>query len=62
MKGFLRYRNAVAHGADISSEEKVTQDVYSKYRKLVNDLMDEIFDKMRMALAKKQYLKEAPTL
>lgn len=39
MSAFLRYRNAVAHGGDISNEEIITQDVYSRYRSLVKDLM-----------------------
>ena len=57
MKTFLRYRNAVAHGGDISSEEKVTQEVYSKYKKLVLDLMYEIQNKMSDGLSNKTYLK-----
>lgn len=57
MKTFLRYRNAVAHGGDISSEEKVTQEVYGKYKKLVLDLMYEIQNKMSDGLSNKTYLK-----
>lgn len=55
---FIRYRNGVAHGGDISSEEKVTQDVYSKYRKLVNDLMYAMHDKFIEGIQRQTYLKE----
>lgn len=39
MDDFLRYRNSISHGGDISSEEVVTQLVFSKYRVLIRDLM-----------------------
>ncbi len=55
---FLRYRNGVAHGGDISSEEKITQDVYEKYRKLVNDLMYALHDKFLEGIANQTYMKE----
>ncbi len=55
---FIRYRNGVAHGGDISSEEKVTQDVYSRYRKLVNDLMYAMHDKFMEGIQRQTYLKE----
>ena len=54
---FIRYRNGVAHGGDISSEEKVTQKVYSKYRKLVGDLMYELHDKFMDGIQNKTYIK-----
>lgn len=54
---FLRYRNSVSHGGDISSEEKVTQDVFTKYKNLVLDLMFEIQAKMIESIINKQYLK-----
>lgn len=57
LKTFLNYRNGVAHGGDISSEEKVTQTVYLKYKKLVSDLMYEILNKMMTGLNNKTYLK-----
>lgn len=57
MNDFLKYRNSVAHGGDISSEVKVTQEVYSKYKKLVVDLMYEILNKMIEGLEEKKYLK-----
>jgi hypothetical protein len=57
MKTFLRYRNSVAHGGDISSEEKVTQEIYNVYRKLVIDLMNAIYDKMIKGLENQTYLK-----
>lgn len=56
LKTFLRYRNSVAHGGDVSAEEKVTQDVYTKYKKLVTDLMYEIQDRMTSGLKQKTYL------
>ncbi len=57
LASFLRYRNGVAHGGDISSEEKVTQEVYVKYKNLVTDLMYEICFKMITGLENKTYLK-----
>ncbi|HQT23988.1 MAG: hypothetical protein B7X86_14420 [Sphingobacteriales bacterium 17-39-43] len=54
---FLRYRNGVAHGGDISSEEKVTQEVFDRYKKLVLNLMYEIQIKMNEAQRNTQYLK-----
>lgn len=57
MKSFLRYRNGIAHGGDITSEEKITQFVYDKYKNLVLDLMFEIADKMILGLKNKTYIK-----
>ncbi|MCC5919087.1 MAG: hypothetical protein LAT68_01495 [Cyclobacteriaceae bacterium] len=57
LKTFLNYRNAVAHGGDISSEEKVTQEVFDKYKKLVDSLMYEIMFKMVEGLNNQTYLK-----
>ncbi len=54
---FLRHRNGVAHGGDISSEEEVTQEVYKKYKNLVLDLMHEIHVKMVTGLQNRTYLK-----
>lgn len=56
---FIRYRNGVVHGGDLSSEEKVTQEVYLKYRKLVSDLMYAIHNKFMDGIQKRTYLKEA---
>lgn len=55
---FIRYRNGVAHGGDIASEEKITQDVYKKYRKLINDLMYSMHDKFMDGIQNRTYLKE----
>ncbi len=57
LNNFLRYRNGISHGGDISSEEKVTQEVFSKYRRLVLDLMYGISEKMNHGLSRKTYLK-----
>lgn len=54
---FLRYRNGVAHGGDISSEEKITQDVYAKYRMLVDDLMYSMHDKFMEGIQNRTYQK-----
>lgn len=54
---FLRYRNGIAHGGDISSEDKITQKIYEKYKNLVKDLMYEILNKMLFGLTYKTYLK-----
>jgi hypothetical protein len=56
MKRFLNYRNVVSHGGDISSEEKVTQEVYQKYRALVENLMYKVRDKMLEGLESQSYL------
>ena len=58
MTTFLRYRNGVAQGGDISSEEKVSQKVYEKYKNLVIDLMYEIDSKMKDGLKNKTYLRQ----
>jgi hypothetical protein len=57
MTTFLRYRNGVAHGGDITSEEMVTQIVYAKYKQLIMDLMYGLHEKMMEGLANKSYLK-----
>ena len=57
MTTFVRYRDSIAHGGDISSEEKVTLEVYEKYKKLVIDLMYGIHEKHECAIEDKSYLK-----
>lgn len=57
MTTFLRYRNGVAHGGDISSEEKVTKEVFVKYKNLVSDLMYEIYSKLIKGIETGTYLK-----
>lgn len=57
LTSFLKYRNSVAHGGDISSEEKVTQDIYVKYKNLVTDLMYEIRLRMITAFENGDFLK-----
>lgn len=57
LNSFLRFRNGIAHGADLSSEEKVTQEVFVKYRILVIDLMYEIRSKMLFGFSTQCYLK-----
>ncbi|GEM_PF-614381 len=54
---FLRYRNGVAHGGDISSEEEINRKVYQKYKQLVVDLMYEIRERMITGLQNRTYLK-----
>jgi hypothetical protein len=54
LKTFLRYRNSVAHGGDISAEEKVTKEVYEKYRDLVRNLMYEIYERMQYGIKNKK--------
>ncbi|MBW1649684.1 MAG: hypothetical protein JRJ44_03195 [Deltaproteobacteria bacterium] len=58
MYDFLRYRNSVAHGGDISSYEKVTHKVYKKYKKLVIDLMYEIQNKIAAGIKDETFLKD----
>ena len=57
LNDFLRYRNGISHGGDISSEEKVTQIIYTKYRKLIIDLMYEIHNRMIDGIEKESYKK-----
>lgn len=52
---FIRYRNGVSHGGDTDSEEKVTQDVYAKYRHLVVDLMYDMHEKFMDGIRNKTY-------
>lgn len=56
LRTFLRYRNGVAHGGDISSEEKVTKEVFEKYKNLVIDLMYGVHSKMMKGISEKTYL------
>lgn len=57
MIAFFRYRNGVAHGADISNEEVITQDVYSRYRSLVRDLMYGMHSSFLDGISKRSYKK-----
>lgn len=61
LTSFLKYRNSVAHGGDISSEEKVTQDVFFKYKKLILDLMYEMQLKMIESANNQMYIKRTNT-
>lgn len=54
---FVKYRNSVAHGGDISSEEKITQTLYSYYRHLISDLMYEMHNKFIDGINERKYLK-----
>jgi RiboL-PSP-HEPN len=54
---FLRLRNAVAHGGDLASEEKIDQAVYARFKNLVTDLMYEIRSKMLYGLQHQTFLK-----
>jgi len=54
---FLRLRNAVAHGGDLAPEERINQKVYTRFKKLVTDLMYEIRLKMLYVLKHKTFLK-----
>jgi hypothetical protein len=56
MNTFLRYRNGVAHGGDIESEEKVTNEIFNDYKYLVKDLMYEIHNRFMNAIDNKSYL------
>ncbi len=57
MNTFIKYRNTVSHGGDISSEEKVNKKVYVKYKTLISDLMYAIREKMKQGIQNKTYLK-----
>lgn len=56
LDSFLKLRNSVAHGGDFMSSEKVSQEVYSKYRILIKDLMYGIHDKFLYGIRNKTYL------
>ena len=57
MKTFLIYRNAVAHGGDISNEEAMTQDKYNIYRTLIRDLMYGMHERFLDGISEKTYMK-----
>ncbi len=59
---FLRLRNAVAHGDDLVSEDKVDQKVYIRFKKMVTDLMYEIRSKMLNGIENKTFLKSSPNI
>lgn len=62
METFLNYRNGVAHGGDLSSSEKVTQEVFNRYKKLIIDLMYGVREKLSKGIEEEHYLKkEKPT-
>ncbi|PZV25580.1 MAG: hypothetical protein DCF12_14285 [Snowella sp.] len=54
---FLYLRNTVAHGGDLKSEEKINQDVYSRFKLLVVDLMYEMKLKMLDGLTEETFLR-----
>lgn len=54
---FLQLRNAIAHGGDLTSENKIDQKFYNRFKKLVIDLMYEIRLKMLNGLENKMFLK-----
>lgn len=58
LNDFLRYRHAIAHGGDISNEEAITQDVYSRYRSLVRDLMYGMHSRFLDGISNKTYKKD----
>lgn len=57
LRDFLRYRNGVAHGGDISSEDKVTKQVYEKYKNLVVDLMYGVMERINAGFNNQKYKK-----
>lgn len=58
LNDFLRYRHVIAHGGDISNEEAITQDVYSRYRSLVRDLMYGMHSRFLDGISNKTYKKD----
>ena len=56
LKTFLRYRNGVAHGGDITSEEVITRDVFIKYKDLVIFLMHEVESKITIGATNNSHL------
>jgi len=59
MSQFLKLRNTVAHGGDIDPEEKVTHEVYKKYKNLITDLMYEMHKKMSNGMFEYLYMRKA---
>ncbi len=54
---FLRLRNTVAHGGDLALEDRVNQEVYIRFKKLVIDLMYAIRLKMLSGLNNQTFKK-----
>ena len=54
---FLRLRNSVAHGGDLVSPDRIDQAVYTRFKKLLTDLMYEIRLKMLYGLEHQTFLK-----
>lgn len=57
MLNFLRYRNAIAHGADISGEKKIEHEQYEVYRTLIRNLMYAMHNRFLDAITNKTYIK-----
>lgn len=55
MDSFLWLRNTVAHGGDLMSQGRVTQQDYGRFSTLVKDLMDEVRVKMLDGLVGKTF-------
>lgn len=61
LSNLLRYRNGIAHGGDISSEEIVTQDVYNRYRSLIRELMYGMHERFLKGILDQTYMKHDGT-
>ncbi len=57
LKMFLDHRNAIAHGAEISSTLIIGKDVFEIYRVLITDLMYEIVSRIIQASLNETYRK-----
>lgn len=57
MTSFLNYRNSIAHGGDLSSDEKVTQEVFNQYKLLVINLMHGVREKIYEGAINQHYQK-----
>lgn len=54
---FLRLRNTVAHGGDLAPDGTIDQKLYTRFKKLVTELMYEVRLKMLYGLRDKTFLK-----
>jgi hypothetical protein len=58
MAQFLKLRNNVAHGGDIDIPDKITHEMYQKYKELVINLMYELHQKMIKGISNYTYINQ----
>jgi len=53
---FLKLRNTVSHGGELLPNERIDQEEYNRFKKLVTDLMYDLRDKMLAGIESETYL------